>query len=203
MPGNRGFNRSDPFATEDFGRSPKRRLRRRGLIVGVIALAIGLALTSGANAAGPIRSFRIGLWTGGAYVDDRTGFFTDCAARIPYTNGLTIAVALNRSRGWTLSFVDPLWTLEEYRQIPVQLKIPDGGGSVEVYGTPINPTTVIVPMPEYSRTLNALRLAYRINTSVGGQNFVFYFVNPAELMSSLLDCVRTSLALEISYPTAP
>jgi hypothetical protein len=191
------------FATEVFGARPKRRSLHRSLIVVVIALAAGLASTSGASAAGPIRPFRVGLWTGGAYFDDRTGFFTDCAARIPYTNGLTIAVALNRFWGWTLSFTDPLWTLEEYRQIPVQLKIPDGGGSVEVYGTPINPATVIVPMPGYSRVMNALRLAYRINTSVGGQNFVFYLVNPAELMSSLLDCVRSSLALEIVYPPAP
>jgi hypothetical protein len=203
MPEKRGFNRSDLFATEAFGARPKRRSLRRSSIVGVIVLLAGLASTSAASAAGPIRSFRVGLWTGGAYLDDRTGFFTDCAARIPYTNGLTIAVALNRTWGWTLSFVDPLWTLEEYRQIPVQLKIPDGGGSVEVYGTSINPTTVVVPMPGYSRMMNAFRLAYRINTSVEGQNFVFYFVNPAELMGSLLDCVRTSLALEISYPTAP
>jgi hypothetical protein len=203
MLGKRGLDRSDMFATEDFGARPKRRSLCRGLIVGVIALVAGLASTSGASAAGPVRSFRVGLWTGGAYLDDRTGFFTDCAARIPYTNGLTITVALNRSWGWTLSFTDPLWTLEEYRQVPVQLKIPDGGGSVEVYGTPINPTTVIVSMPGYSRTLNALRLAYRINTSVGEQNFVFYLVNPAELISSLLDCVRSSLALEIAYPPAP
>jgi hypothetical protein len=191
------------LAIEDFRAGPKRRSLYRGLIVGVIALAAGLASTSGASAAGPIRSFRVGLWTGGAYFDDRTGFFTDCAARIPYTNGLTIAVALNRIWGWTLSFSDPLWTLAEYRQIPVQLKIPDGGGSVEVYGMPINPTTVVVPMAEYSRTLNALRLAYRINISVQGQNFVFYLVNPAELMNSLLDCVQSSLALEIAYPAAP
>lgn len=202
MPGKRGFNRSDLFAAEDFGAGPKRRSLRRGLIVGVIALAAGLASTTGASAAGPIRSFRVGLWTGGACLDDRTGFFTDCAARIPYTNGLTIAVALDRSWGWTLSFVDPLWTLEKYRQIPVQLKIPDGSGFVEVYGTPINPTTVVVAMPDFSRAMDAFRLAYRINTSVEGENFVFYLVNPAELMSSLLDCVRTSLALEIPYGPA-
>jgi hypothetical protein len=119
MAGKHGFSRSDMGATEDFQAGPKRCSLHRGLIVVVIALAAGLASTSGASAAGPVRPFRVGLWTGGAYLDDRTGFFTDCAASIPYTNGLTIAVALNRSWGWTLSFTDPLWTLEEYRQIPV------------------------------------------------------------------------------------
>jgi hypothetical protein len=168
-----------------------------------MALVGGLALISAAHAAGPTRPFRVGLWTGGAYSDDRTGIFSDCAALISYTNGLTMAVALNRSFGWTLSFYNPLWTLYQYRQIPIEMHIPDGRYTVGASGMVINPTTVIVPMSDNSRQINAFRLAYRMNAVVGGRYFAFYLNNTSDLMVQLVECVRTSLALEISDPPAP
>jgi len=175
----------------------------KGSVAAVIVLVGGLVLISAAHAAGPARPFRVGLWTGGAYTDDRTGIFSDCAALIPYTNGLTMALALNRFFGWTLSFYNPLWSLYQYRQIPIEMHIPDNGPTVGISGTVINPTTVIVSMSDNSRQIDAFRLAYRMNALVGGRYFAFNLNNTSDLMVQLVDCVRTSLALELSDPPAP
>jgi hypothetical protein len=45
-----------------------------------------------AGAAGPDHPFQIGLWSGGAYTDDRTGAFSHCSAGLVYDSGLNLFV---------------------------------------------------------------------------------------------------------------
>jgi len=42
-----------------------------------------------------------------------------------------------------------------------------------------------------------------MNALVGGRYFAFNLNNTSDLMVQLIDCVRTSLALELSDPPAP
>src|ERR1700758_2500451 len=64
----------------------RRRCKRGALpsVAGVAAIALtGLVLSSAAaTAAGPYRAFQSGLWSGGAYTDDRTGAFSHCSAGV-------------------------------------------------------------------------------------------------------------------------
>ena len=168
----------------------------------MISLFVGLVFILAACAGGTAPSFRVDPWTGRSYTDDATGRFTDCAALVSYSNGIRMALALNRDYGWTLSFYNPLWSLNPYPYlaVPIQLQIPDGGWREEIFGTVINPTTVIISIPGNSRQLDALRIAYRINTTVGGHRFAFNLTDTSELMTRLVDCVHTSLALEYEDP---
>lgn len=168
-----------------------------------MAAGISASASPLVRAAGPADPFRVGLWTGGAYFDKRSGTFSDCAASIGYSNGLRIAVSLSRNWEWTLSFYDPLWVLDADRRIPLQITIPDRGHTYDIYATPIDASTVAIAMPFYSRETNAFRLAYRIDTSVAGQNFAFHLINPAELMGRLVNCVGSWLPLEPPYPATP
>src|SRR5215472_10107717 len=69
-----------------------------GRVVMYLARIIGIALTGlvvschPADAAGPYRPFQIGLWSGGAYTDDRTGAFSHCSAGVVYDSGLNLFV---------------------------------------------------------------------------------------------------------------
>ena len=168
----------------------------------MIALAVGLALVSAANAAGPISPFRLGIWAGGAYTDDNTGSFSHCAASVPYKSGITMAVAVNRSFGWTMGFYDPQWTLVQNSQIPIELHF-DGGAAVDVFGTAIKSNLVVVAMPDNSRLINAFRFAYQMNAMSQGRFFLFNLPSTSKLMVQLVDCVRASLGMESKTQPAP
>ncbi len=158
----------------------------------VTAIAVVLALYSTANAAGPSRLFSLGLWAGGVYTDDKTGSFSHCAAVVPYRSGISMAVAVNRSFGWTLGFYDPQWALIPNSQIPIELHF-DGGPAFNVFGTAIGPTFVVVVMPDNSSLIRAFRFAYQMNAAAQGHFFAFSLTTTSKLMVQLAECVRTSL----------
>jgi hypothetical protein len=108
-----------------------------------------------------------------------------------------MGVAVTRSFGWTLGFYDPKWALVQNSQIPIELHF-DGGAAVDVFGNAINPTLVVVPMPDNSTLINAFRFAYQMNAIAQGNVFQFNLASTSKLMVQLVDCVRTSLTLESS-----
>ena len=68
-----------------------------------------------ASAGGPLRPFKHGYWSGGAYVDDRTGAFTHCSAGVAYDSGINLFVLLTVGYRWWLGLINPNGSL---RPIP-------------------------------------------------------------------------------------
>ena len=112
-----------------------------------------------------------------------------------------MAVAVNRSFGWTLGFYDPQWALIPNSQIPIELHF-DGGPAFNVFGTAIGPTFVVVVMPDNSSLIRAFRFAYQMNAAAQGHFFAFSLTTTSKLMVQLAECVRTSLTLEAGPPRA-
>jgi hypothetical protein len=164
----------------------------------VIAMVFAACATA-VYAAGPTRSFQLGLWSGGAYTNDQTGAFSHCGANVPYKSGITMFVVINRSYAWSLGFASQQWNLVPKAQIPIEIHF-DGGQGFDVVGTVLTPILLEVPMPANSNLINTFRYALRMAATAQGQSFLFDLTNTSKLMVQLAACVQTSLALEFGQP---
>jgi len=165
------------------------------------ALFAGILVISGTtNAAGPVRPFQFGNWSGGAYTNDQTGVFTHCGAYVPYVNGIAMFAVVNRLFGWSLAFSHPQWALTPNTQIPIEMHF-DGGPAFNVVGLVLNPTLVQVPMPDNSKLINTFRSSLQMVARAQGQFFLFDLKGTSRILVELVNCVRTALALEAGQPS--
>ena len=133
-----------------------------GRVVMYLARIVGIALTvlvascHPADAAGPYRPFQIGLWSGGAYTDDRTGAFSHCSAGVVYDSGLNLFVVDTAGHGWWLGFTDPHWSLTANASLPVKLRF-DGRAPVDAIAAIPNSQLLLVPMPDDSHLIETFK----------------------------------------------
>src|SRR5947208_1982877 len=106
-------------------------------------------LCSAARAAGPYHPFQIGLWSGGAYTDDRAGSFSHCSAGVVYDSGINLFVVNTEAHGWWLGFASPNWSLTPSARTPVKLQF-DGRPPVEILAIVADHQLLLVPIPEES-----------------------------------------------------
>jgi hypothetical protein len=99
---------------------------RRGAMsftsVAAVAVAALLVSCGAATAAGPFRPFQSGLWSGGAYTDDRTGGFSHCSAGVAYDSGINMFVVSTEAHGSWLGFTNPQWALPPGANMPIRLR---------------------------------------------------------------------------------
>jgi hypothetical protein len=168
----------------------------RGFATTIVGLFVAVAT---ANAAGPLRPFQFGHWSGGAYTNDQTAAFSHCAAAVPYVSGILMFAAVNRSFGWSLGFSHSQWALTPKTQIPIELHF-DGGPAFNVFGVVLTPIMVEVPMPDNSKLINTFRSSLQMVAQAQGQFFLFNLNGTSRIMVELVNCVRTALALETGQP---
>jgi hypothetical protein len=171
----------------------------------LVALIVAASLLSGsaASAGGPLRPFRYGLWSGGAYIDDRTGAFTHCSAGVAYDSGVNLFVLVTGSYRWWLGFIDPKWSLSTSTnaKIPIRLRL-DHDGPFERSATVPNAQLLLVPLPDNSHLIDAFRRGSELALDVEGQTFFFKLNETQEVIDRLTGCVRTSLELDEAGATA-
>ena len=65
-----------------------------------VAVAASVLWGATAGAGGPLHPFKHGFWSGGAYIDDRTGNFTHCSAGVAYDSGINLFVLVVGQYHW-------------------------------------------------------------------------------------------------------
>jgi hypothetical protein len=175
-----------------------------------LALAALVTAIGNAQAAGPINSFKVGNWSGGAYTNDRTRVFSHCAASTPYLNGILFLVGVTSELEWTLGFLHPQWQLQEGETIPVQFVF-DERKTITLNARAISRTTVVVPMPNTSELVSVFRRSHFLKAIARGNTFTFRLDGTSRLLPVLVDCVRrqtqptpvaTTPQIPSSLPTA-
>src|SRR5271165_167035 len=159
-------------------------------------------LCGAAAAAGPYRPFQIGLWSGGAYTDDRTGSFSHCSAGVVYDSGLNMFVVSTEAHGWWLGFTSPHWSLTPSASIPVKLQF-DARPPVEVLATIADSKLLLVPITENYQLIDTFRHSSKIAVIAQEQSFSLSLAATPGVMSELTNCVRNSVALDTASLAAP
>lgn len=170
-------------------------------IAAIVAVASVLWGNS-ANAAGPIRAFQAGLWTGGAYTDDRTGDFTHCSAGVAYDSGINMFILVTGDHRWWLGFINPRWSFVPNAKMPVELRF-DGGPRLAMTATVPSRLIVLVPLPSDPRLIDRLGRSAELVLVAEGRSFFFQLSGTPAVTAELKTCVQKSLALRATAPTAP
>jgi hypothetical protein len=170
--------------------------------IAAIIAAASLLWASSANAAGPLRGFQAGLWTGGAYTDDRTGDFTHCSAGVAYDSGINMFILVTGDHRWWLGFINPRWSFAPNAKMPVELRF-DGGPRPAMTATVPSRLIVLVPLPSDPRQIDRLGRSAALVLVAEGQSFFFQLSGTPVVTAELKSCVQKSLALQATAPTAP
>ena len=169
-------------------------------IAAIVAVA-SVLWSSSASAAGPIRGFRAGLWTGGAYTDDRTGDFTHCSAGVAYDSGINMFILVTGEHRWWLGFINPQWSFTPHAKMPVELRF-DGGPRLAMVATVPSRLIVLVPLPSDPRLIDRLGRSAELILVAEGRSFFFQLSGTPAVTAELKTCVQKSLALQATAPTA-
>jgi hypothetical protein len=167
-----------------------------------VALTALVVSSEAANAAGPYRPFQFGLWSGGAYTDDRTGGFSHCSAGVAYDSGIDMFIVSTAAHGWWLGFTNPQWSLTPSPSVPVKLRF-DGRLPVDGLATVANGQLLLVPMPEDSHLIDNFRRSSQLTVIAQEQTFSLSLGGTSSVLAELTGCVRNSIALETSPTPSP
>jgi len=168
----------------------------------VLAIAALSLLCRGVIAGGPYRPFQVGLWSGGAYTDDRTGGFSHCSAGVVYDSGVNLFVVSTEAHGWWLGFTNRSWSLTPSAGIPVKLQF-DSWSPLEIQGTIADHQLLLVPMPEDSHVIDTFWRSTKIGVVTQQNSFSLSLSASSDLASELANCVRRSVALDTPAPVSP
>jgi hypothetical protein len=168
-------------------------------IAAIVAVA-SMLWGSSASAAGPIRAFQAGLWTGGAYTDDRTGDFTHCSAGVAYDSGINMFILVTGDGHWWLGFINPRWSFAPKEKMPVELRF-DGGPRLAMTATVPSRLIVLVPLPSDPRLIDRLGRSAELVLVAEGRSFFFQLSGTPAVTAELKACVEKSLALQPPAPT--
>jgi hypothetical protein len=171
---------------------------------GVTATVLtGVMLSSeAATAAGPYRTFQSGLWSGGAYIDDRTGAFSHCSAGVAYDSGLNMFIVSTQAHGWWLGFTNPQWSLTANASLPVKLRF-DQEAPWDAFATIPNGQLLLVPMPDDPHLIDTFRHSSRLTVIAQQPSFSLSLGGTSNVISQLTKCVRNAVALEAPAPASP
>jgi hypothetical protein len=154
----------------------------------VAALLSSLIVIPTAQARGPYGSINVGNWKGGAYTNDQTGEFTNCAAGASYDSGIYFMVTIDQGAGWSLGFHHPKWTLTKNQDFQIALTF-DGQRPFNVQGVALSESLIRVPMPTDSTLIAQFRKAKAMTAFTQGQLFQFKLDSTALLLPTLANCV--------------
>ncbi|HXU21295.1 MAG TPA: serine protease [Verrucomicrobiae bacterium] len=140
------------------------------------------------QARGPYGSITVGNWKGGAYTDDKSGAFSNCAASAVYQSGIVFLVSVGQDFSWTLGFAHENWKLTPGEAFALALTF-DGQQAIHVQGLPIGNNLVKVSMPANSTLIGQFRKAKMMTAFAQGQLFQFDLKQTAQLLPSLANCV--------------
>jgi hypothetical protein len=154
----------------------------------VATLLLSLIASSTAQARGPYGSINVGNWKGGAYTNDQTGEFSNCAAGAGYDSGIYFMVTVDQGAGWSLGFHNPKWTLKKNQDFQIALTF-DGQRPFNVQGAALSENLIRVPMPVDSTLIAQFRKAKAMTAFTQGQLFQFKLDQTALLLPTLANCV--------------
>ena len=167
-----------------------------------VTVAASILCCGTADAGGPLRVFKHGLWSGGAYTDDRTGVFSHCSAGVAYDSGINLFVLVTADYRWWLGFINPEWAFKPNVKMPVRLRLDDGGTSLDRQAIIPNGQLMLIPLPDSPRLVDGFRHSSWLALEAEGRSFFFRLREIPAVMDGLTSCVRASLELKDKAPTA-
>lgn len=140
------------------------------------------------------RDFTLGVWTGQAYIDEKSGAFTSCIASTPSRNGLGFLVLVDYQFQWKIGFVNNGWRFGASEIVPVNLYF-DNTTSMQVKAIATKPDFLIIDMPTDAESISRFRRSYNLKAQIIGGEYQFPLTHTSRLLPRLADCVKDNMHL--------
>ncbi len=162
---------------------------RRIFTVLTVLAAVG-AGASPAVARGPWGTIKIGLWSGGAYTDDKSGEFTHCSAVAPYRSGTALSIGQNVGGQWIIGIGDPSANRTLGETLPVEATF-DGRAHLRLFGSVPSPQLIFAVVPNPA----LLRKSHLLVVEINGSTYQFALTSAERVMAAVANCVaKTKVA---------
>jgi len=146
-----------------------------------------LAMTSqAAIAGGPRGSIKLGQWSGGAYVTEKTGSFAFCAATAALESGFLLTVGQDPERTWILAIAHPSWSLTPGDKFSLDLTF---DGQAQFHFPAIATSALLVTGVLSEATAERLRHARSVAAAGKLQTVPLALHDVDKLMSVIAFCV--------------
>jgi hypothetical protein len=130
--------------------------------------------------------------------------FDNCAAEVPYDNGVTLGFRVTRAFEWSMAFFNPAWKLTPGASYSLTFTIdyspPDTATAIA-----IGVAGVRVPLAPDVALFKRFMGGERLNVTAASENFGFNLTDTSKLLPDLLSCVESysGAAPPKSNPFAP
>ena len=151
-----------------------------------------------------LSTFTVGNWSAAAFSAPGSMDFDNCAAEVPYDNGVTLGFRVTRAFEWSMAFFNPAWKLTPGASYSLTFTIdyspPDTATAIA-----IGVAGVRVPLAPDVALFKRFMGGERLNVTAASENFGFNLTDTSKLLPDLLSCVESysGAAPSNSNPFAP
>lgn len=138
--------------------------------------------------AGSVERFKVGAWSGEAFVSDQDGSFLSCTATANYRNGISMSIQIDETYGWVLGFGSPHWNLTAGNTFTMQYRI-DRSTWFSATATTVTPKLVTMPMPYDPSMISRFRRGNKLFVYDGSYTYDFRLTGTSRVVARLSKCV--------------
>src|SRR5262249_24699754 len=139
----------------------------------------------------------IGVWSGGAYTDDKTGAFSHCVAAAGYQNGAGLFIGQNSGGTWLLGFTHTDWNFSKGEQIPVEVTF-DGQSQFKLFAGVISREFINAYLPSPA-IVEHLRKGHTMAAEIKGRVYQFELKSTGQLLPTIANCVQKTKSVGIAH----
>jgi hypothetical protein len=158
----------------------------------------GWVLAATCLAAGPSNAamtspFRVGAWSGGAYLHDQTKAFQHCAATGPEQKGTSISYSVNPQFQWGVTISNPSWNFVKGASLNLVLRIAPGNDALGTTALVRDRSTLELQIKDAIAVFSKLRSARELRVVIGGHTIELPLEGSDEALTALTQCVMHAL----------
>jgi hypothetical protein len=145
--------------------------------------------TGGSGVVTKLITFAVGNWSVSAFSAPGSVNFDNCAATVPYDNGVTLGFRITRDFDWSMALFNPAWSLTQGSSYSLTYAI-DYSPPAAATAIALGPHGVRVVLPPSADLFRRFMAGARLNVVSASQTFGFNLTDTSVVLPDLLTCVQ-------------
>ena len=138
-----------------------------------------------------------GSWTGGIYINDKTGEFSHCVVSANYKSGITLLFSVTRSINWQVGFSKKTWNLKVGKKYRVRYQV-DRHKVFSGTARAVTKKLSTIKLPATARLFNQMRRGRVLKVEAGDDLLKFNLTGTKKMLSRLLRCAKRNKYLTVN-----
>ena len=138
-----------------------------------------------------------GSWTGGIYINDKTGKFSHCVVSANYKSGITLLFSVTKSINWQVGFSKKTWNLTVGKKYRVRYQV-DRHKVFSGTARAVSKKLSTIKLPATARLFNQMRRGRVLKVKAGDDLLKFNLTGTKRMLSRLLRCAKRNKYLTVN-----